>query len=73
MLNTFKITLELFHEALRRKEFIAAVDYLHDIQTACYTDSDWEEMKRLWEEFHEAEDREEATKCQFSLDDLMME
>ena len=72
MLNQFPNTVELFHEALNKKQFIIARDILVDIQTCCYSDSDWEEIKPLWKEFHEAEDGEEAKKCISSLDDLIM-
>ena len=71
MLNQFPNTVRLFHEALNKKQFVIARDILIDIQTCCFSDSDWKEIEPLQKEFREAEDRENSTKLVFSLDDLI--
>jgi len=71
MLNQFPNTVRLFHEALNKKQFVIARDILIDIQTCCFSDSDWKEIEPLQKEFREAEDRENSTQLVFSLDDLI--
>ena len=51
MLNQFPNTVRLFHEALNKKQFVIARDILIDIQTCCFSDSDWKEIEPLQKEF----------------------